>query len=139
MSDLFTTTNGEGAAAANDNAFKDSGKTAAGSIGGNGADGQAQSYRALKRVINRQLRKNNLAIRGKCGHERVAPLNDFHPVSDLKEFAESLGIRACDHCHRYVALVYDDHDQSLICSRCNAAESRRRDERWRSMRNGGAR
>jgi len=103
--DLFTV-NGEGASASDTDALSGMEATDSQSIKANGNGGQAQSYRALKRVINRQLRKDNLAIRGKCGQERIVPLNSFYQVNDLEALADRLGLIPCGMCHRRVANVY---------------------------------
>ena len=138
MNDLFTTTNGEGAAAANDNAFKDSGETTAvSSIEANGANGQAQSDRSLLGVMRRLKKNDKIDIRRIHGCYRIVPLNETFIVDDLRAYAESCGIRECGFCHRRV-LGVSGFEGVLACPRCAPTVL----DNWcreRGTGNGGAR
>src|SRR4030095_541606 len=116
--DLLTALNEKGATEANGSALKE--QPIDQSIGLNGANGQAQSYRNLKRVINRQLKKDNMNIRRIRGRDQIVPLNSFYQVADLEALADRLGIIPCEVCHRRVANVYRYHD-GVMCPRCITA------------------
>jgi hypothetical protein len=137
----FTATNGNGAAAANDNAVIDSGETTPPSIDSKGATGQAQSDRSLVGVIRRHLKNDKIDIRRIHGCYRIVPLNETYFVDDLRAFAERCGIRACDGCHRHLMNVSDYRGVLWACPRCapTVLDNWYRDHVLSSVGNGGAR